>query len=146
MTRLFLDTNIVIDLLEKREPYCRDAVRLFSMAYNKQVDLFVSPMTFATASYLLGKHGTVGVRSLLSDLRCLTQVTTANECTVDDAIASQFEDFEDALQYHSALQGDLEAIITRNGKDFNSSKLPVMTAGEYLAMMNPTNESLPHSP
>ena len=63
MTKLFLDTNIVIDLLEKREPYCYDAVRLFSMAYNKQVDLFVSPMTYATASLLLSKHGADGVRN-----------------------------------------------------------------------------------
>lgn len=44
MTKLFLDTNIVIDLLERREPYCYDAVRLFTMAFNKNVSLFVSPM------------------------------------------------------------------------------------------------------
>ena len=138
MTKLFLDTNIVIDLLEKREPYCYDAVRLFSMAYNKQVDLFVSPMTYATASYLLSKHGAEGVRNLLSDLRCLTQVTTANERTIDDALASQFKDFEDALQYYSAQQAKADAVITRNGKDFTNSELPVMTAGEYLAMISPT--------
>ena len=139
MTKLFLDTNIVIDLLEKREPYCYDAVRLFSMAYNKQVDLFVSPMTYATASFLLSKHGAEGVRNLLSDLRCLTQVTTANECTVDDALVSQFKDFEDAMQYYSAMQAGTEVVITRNGKDFTNSKLPVMTAGEYLTMISPIN-------
>ena len=134
MTKLFLDTNIVIDLLEKREPYCYDALLLFTMAYNKQVSLFVSPMTYATASFLLHKHGAEGVRNLLSNLRRLTQVSSANECTVDDALASQFEDFEDALQYYSALQAKAEAIITRNGKDFTNSKLPVMTAKEYLTL------------
>ena len=138
MTRLFLDTNIVIDLLEKREPYCYDAVRLFSMAYNKQVSLLVSPMTYATASYLLSKHCVEEIRCLLSDLRGLTQVTTANEHTVDGALVSQFKDFEDALQYCSALQAQAEVVITRNGKDFTNSKLPVMTAGEYLAMISPT--------
>ena len=50
MTRLFLDTNIVVDMLERREPFCNDAVRLFTMAYNKQVQLVVSPMTYSTAS------------------------------------------------------------------------------------------------
>ena len=89
MTRLFLDTNIVVDLLERREPFCHDAVRLFTMAYNKQVMLIVSPMTYATASFLLRKHGSEGVRNL----------------------------------------------ITRNGKDFAPSKLPVMTATEYLATL-----------
>ena len=56
MTRLFLDTNIVVDLLERREPFCQDAVKLFTMAYNKQVQLVVSPMTYSTASFLLRKH------------------------------------------------------------------------------------------
>ena len=134
MTTLFLDTNIVIDLLEKREPFCYDAMRLFTMAYDNQVNLLVSPMTYATASYLLSKHDAEKVRNLLSNLRSLTQVTTANERTVDDALASQFKDFEDALQYYSAQQTKAEAIITRNGRDFTNSKLPVMTAGEYLAM------------
>ena len=134
MTTLFLDTNIVIDLLEKREPFCYDAMRLFTMAYNNQVNLLVSPMTYATASFLLSKQGAEKVHNLLSNLRSLTQVTTANERTVDDALASQFKDFEDALQYYSAQQTKAEAIITRNGKDFINSKLPVMTAGEYLAM------------
>jgi len=67
MTRLFLDTNIVVDLLDRREPFCHDAVRIFTMAYNRQVQLFVSPMTFTTASFLLRRHGTEGVRNLLSN-------------------------------------------------------------------------------
>ena len=69
MTRLFLDTNIVVDLLERREPFCHDAVRLFTMAYNKQVQLIVSPITYSTASFLLRKHGSEGVRNLLSNFR-----------------------------------------------------------------------------
>lgn len=135
MTRLFLDTNIVMDLLERREPFCQDAVRIFTMAYNKQVLLYVSPMTYATASFLLHKHGSAGVRSLLMNLRQLSRVTTTAEKNVDDALASQFEDFEDALQYYSALKTKVDAIITRNGKDFRKSRIPVMTAGEFLATL-----------
>lgn len=97
MTRLFLDTNIVVDLLDRREPFCHDAVRLFSMAYNKQVQLVVSPMTFSTASFLLRKHGPESVRKLLSNFRQLAQVSTTDERTVDDSLASQFQDFEDAM-------------------------------------------------
>ena len=108
MTRLFLDTNIVVDLLERREPFCHDAVRLFTMAYNKQVQLFVSPMTYSTASFLLRKHGSKGVRNLLSNFRQLSRVATTNERTVDDALASQFNDFEDALQNNDTVMlGDL---------------------------------------
>lgn len=135
MTRLFLDTNIVVDLLDRREPFCHDAVRLFSMAYNKQVQLVVSPMTFSTASFLLRKHGPEGVRKLLSNFRQLARVSTTDERTVDDSLASQFQDFEDAMQYYTALRADAEVIITRNGKDFTDSRIPVMTAGEYLSTL-----------
>lgn len=132
MTRLFLDTNIVIDLLERREPYCHDAVRLFTMAYNKKVQLVVSPITYATASFLLRKHGSDGVRNLLSNFRQLSRVATVTERTVDDSLASQFKDFEDAMQYYTAVKTKADAIITRNGKDFTNSKIPVMTAAEYI--------------
>ena len=133
MMRLFLDTNIVVDLLEGREPFCYDAAQLFTMAHDKKVELLVSPMTFSTASFLLRKHGPEGVRNLLSNLRQLVRVTISDERTVDDSIASQFKDFEDAMQYYSALNAKAEIIITRNGKDFTASNLPVMTATEYLA-------------
>ena len=136
MTTLFLDTNIVMDLLEKREPYCNDAVRLFTMAYNRQVSLVVSPMTYSTVSYLLRKHGSEGVRNLLSNFRRLSRVATTNERTVDDSLASQFADFEDAMQYYTALKAKADIIITRNGKDFANSKIPVMTAAEFLATIN----------
>lgn len=132
MTRLFLDTNIVIDVLERREPFCHDAVRLFTMAYNKQIQLIVSPITYTTASFLLRKHGPEGVRSLLSNFRQLSKVATTNERTVDDSLASQFKDFEDAMQYYTALKSKADIIITRNIKDFAASKIPVMTATEYL--------------
>lgn len=134
---MFLDTNIVVDLLDRREPFCHDAVKLFTMAYHKQVQLIVSPMTYATASFLLHKHGPEGVRNLLSNFRQLSRVATANERIIDDSLASQFKDFEDAMQYYTALKAKADAIITRNGKDFTCSKLPVMTAGEYLATINP---------
>ncbi len=133
MTKLFLDTNIVIDLLDRREPFCHDAAALFTMAYNKQLQLIVSPMTFATASYLLRKHGKSQLRILLSNFRRLARVATTNEHIVDDSLASEFEDFEDALQYYTALKAKADYIITRNGQDFTSSQLPVMTATEFLA-------------
>ena len=137
MTKLFLDTNIVMDLLENREPFSHDAVRLFTMAYHKQVKLIVSPMTYSVASFLLHKHGSEGVRKLLSNFRQLSRVATSNERTVDDALASQFKDFEDAMQYYTALKAKADAIITRNGKDFVHSKIPVMTAGEFLSTNKP---------
>ena len=132
MTRLFLDTNIVVDLLERREPFCHDAVRLFTMAYNKQVQLIVSPITYSTASFLLRKHGSEGVRNLLSNFRQLSRVATTNERTVDDSLASQFKDFEDAMQYFSGLRQNIDYIITRNKKDFKAAQVPVFEPQEFI--------------
>ena len=116
MMKVFLDTNIVIDLLDKREPFYIDAVELFTLAYKKEITLFVSPMTYATASYLLRKHGKEGMRKLLGNFRQLSQITTADEKVVDAALASSFEDYEDALQYYSALTRNVDVIVTRNKK------------------------------
>ena len=133
MKRLFLDTNIVIDLLDRRMPFCENAATLFAEAYHKRVQIIISPTTYATASYLLGRHNSIEqVHNLLANLRQLTHVSTEDERVVDDAIASKFADFEDALQYYSAIRAKADVIITRNGKDFAASRIPVMTAAEYL--------------
>ena len=134
MKKLFVDTNIVIDLLERREPFCNDAILLFTMAYNKKVKLFVSPMTFATASYLLRKHGTQGVNALLSNLRQLVHIAATDKKVIDNSIASSFPDFEDAMQYYTALSAKVDIIITRNIADFENSRLPIMTAEQFLSM------------
>ena len=132
MTRLFLDTNIVVDLLAKREPFYNDAVRLFSMAYNKKVQLVVAPITYTTASYLLRHHGPEGVRNLLANFRQLSRIATIDERVVDESIVAKFEDFEDAVQYYTAIKAKADFIITRNGRDFVNTKIPVMTAADFL--------------
>ena len=134
MTKLFLDTNIVIDLLDKHEPFYHAAIKLFTMAYHKKVILYISPITYATASYLLRKHGQEEVKGLLTNLRRLSRVTTTDEKTVDDALSSSFDDYEDALQYYSALHKKADAIITRNTNDFSAATIPVMTAEEFIGM------------
>lgn len=133
MTRLFLDTNVVVDMLDRREPYWHDAARLFTMAYNKQVQLYVAPITYSTAAYLLRKNGPQGVKVLLNNLRQLSKVAVMNESTIDDAIASKFDDFEDAMQYYAAVKAKANILITRNGKDFEHARIPVMTPSDYLA-------------
>ncbi len=69
-------------------------------------------------------------------LDVFTQICTPTSIDADivqQAIHSSFQDFEDALQYYSALRIKADVIITRNGKDFTESTIPVMTAAEYIA-------------
>ncbi len=132
MKKVFLDTNVVIDLLDKRDPFYKAAIAIFTLAYKKKITIYVSPMTYATASYLLRKHGQEQMRLLLRNFRQLSKVTIADERIVDDALASSFVDYEDALQYYSALSKNVDVIVTRNIKDFQYSKIPVLTPDEYL--------------
>lgn len=133
MKRAFLDTNVVIDLQDKRERFYPAAVKLFTLAYKRELSLYLSPLTYATAAYVLRKHPIEELRILLSNLRKLSHVTLADEQTVDNALSSGFDDFEDALQYCSAIKENVSVIVTRNVKDFSLSKLPVMTPDDFLA-------------
>lgn len=79
MKRAFLDTNVVIDLLDKRERFYPAAVKLFTLAYKRELSLYLSPLTYATAAYVLRKHPIEELRILLSNLRKLSHVTLADE-------------------------------------------------------------------
>jgi predicted nucleic acid-binding protein len=134
MENLFIDTNIVIDLLAKRVPFYQSAQRLFSLAIDsKEVRLHVSVLTFANTCYLLSKHyNGIETRKILSKFKGLVNVLTFDDKILNFALASDFNDFEDAIQYYTALENYMDSIITRNEKDFKASLLPVMTAEAYL--------------
>jgi predicted nucleic acid-binding protein len=133
MEKLLVDTNIVIDLLSKREEFFQEAQELFTLADNNEVVLFVSALTFANTHYLLAKYQKLDeARKTLIKFKVLVNVAALDDKIVELALVSDFKDFEDAIQYHSALENEVDIIITRNKKDFKNSKLPVMTAKEYL--------------
>ena len=136
MKSLLIDTNIVIDLLAKRDPFYIDAALLFSMADKKILKLGVSSLTFANTNYLLLKVKTHDeAKAILRKFKLLADVLPLDAKIVDLALNDTgFTDFEDALQYYTAIENNLDAIITRNLKDFKKSKIPVMTAEQYLKM------------
>lgn len=133
MEKVFVDTNIVIDLLARREPFYNDAQQLFSISDSKQIILQISSLTFANAYYSIAKHIKPNeAKKYLSKLKVLVHILALDDKAVELALASDFEDFEDGLQYYVALDNASDIIITRNIKDFKNSKIPVMTAGQYL--------------
>lgn len=133
MEKVLVDTNIVLDLLAKREEFYKDAQLLFTMADQKKVTLFISALTVANVNYILTKvHGKDVARKILMQFKVLVDILAFDEKITELALASDFSDFEDAIQYYSALENGLNIIITRNKKDFKNSALPVFTAGEYI--------------
>jgi len=133
MQRLFLDCNIVIDLLGEREPFYEPIAKLATLAEKGKIKLVVSPITYATVCYVLSKFESAKVAlEKLRRFKVIVEVCTINELVVEKALNSSFPDFEDALQYFSAIDAECNIIITRNGKDFKKSMVPIMTGDEYL--------------
>lgn len=134
MKKLFLDTNIVLDLLAKRDPFYSEAAILFSMADKKKIRLSVSALTFATVNYILSRQNSAEeAKMILRKLRLLVDVVSLDEKVLDLSLNdNDFTDFEDALQHYSAVENGTNIIITRNLKDYQKAQLPVMTAAQFL--------------
>jgi predicted nucleic acid-binding protein len=134
MKRIFVDTNIVIDLLSRREPFYEEAAFLFSLADNKKIELALSSLTIANTSYVLYRQmDASNARSILRKLRLIVQVLPLDDKIVGLALNDEtFSDFEDGLQYFTAIENRQDLIITRNLKDFKNSKIPTMTAGQFV--------------
>ncbi len=131
--RLFLDTNIVLDLLSERNPFYRSIATLATIAENNHVVLVVSSLSFATANYFITKCENAEIaRKKLQKFRVLCEVCDLTASVIDKGLLSNFSDFEDSLQYFCAQNANCNLIITRNLKHFIKSDIPVFTAEEYL--------------
>jgi predicted nucleic acid-binding protein len=133
MDKVFVDTNVVIDLLAKREPFYKDAQDLFTLSDKKEIELQISSLTFANAYYSIVNHyKAIDAKKYLLKFKVLVNILPLEDKAIELALASDFGDFEDGLHYFVAMDYEADIIITRNKKDFKNSKIPVMTAGEYL--------------
>ena len=131
--KLFIDTDIILDILAKREPFYNSAAQLFTLIDEEKVEAFTTPVVFSNLFYILSKFKTRKfAHSSLRKLRLLLKIIQVDEKVVDLALNSEFKDFEDAIQFYSAKLHELDFIITRNVKDFVSKDLPVMTAEDYI--------------
>ncbi len=137
MKRVFVDTNIVIDLLSRRAPFFEEAAILFSLADKRQIELTVSSLTIANTCYtLLRQMDSTKAKSVLRKLRLIVKLLPLDDKIVGLALNDEtFADFEDGLQYFTAIENGQELIITRNLKDFKHSNLPVMTAKQFIETM-----------
>lgn len=138
MKKLFVDTNIVIDLLSRREPFFEESANLFSLADKKVIELGVSSLTIANTSYtLLRQMDSNKTKAILRKLKLIVKILSLDDKIVGLALNDDtFSDFEDGLQHFTALENNQDIIITRNLKDFKNSKLPAMTAKQFLESIN----------
>ena len=138
--KLFLDTNIVIDVIANRKPFVEDSRIILNLCETGQAEGIISTLTLCTISYVLRKFATPGMmRTKLRDLRNMLTPIDLSVSLLDKAIASSITDFEDAVQFYTAAYSDADVIITRNIKHFPQDNIPVLTPTEFLAINNSNN-------
>jgi len=143
MENIFVDTNIIIDLLAKRDLFYKDAQALFTLSDKKEIQLCISSLSFANAYYSIVKHHKdIDAKKYLAKFKVLVKVLPLEDKAIELALASDFNDFEDGLQYFIAMDNESDIIITRNKKDFKNAKIPVMTAGEYIRRYTPSQKGV----
>lgn len=134
MSKVFINTDVILDFMIAREPFAMDAARIFSLSEKKQISICTTGLVFANAYYILRKLGShQKVLGKLSQLAKLIDIIALSKTSVLQALDSRFGDFEDALQHYAALSENVKTIVTRNVKDFKNSELAVLTPDQYLS-------------
>ena len=130
--KLFLDTNIIIDYIAHRAHFL-SAATLMDMGYRGEVELYITNLTVANTLYILRKEiGMEAAKECMKSLCSFVKIAPSTQHETQQAFATPNPDFEDALQYFSAVSVNADVIITRNEKHFNFSANPVMDALTYL--------------
>lgn len=134
MKKIFIDTNVLVDLIADRKPFSKHAIELFSRAEKRKVKLFTSSHAMATTYYLLKKYIEENkLREILYDLTDFLTIVAIDHHVIRMGLKSKHKDFEDALQMISAYSiPHIDCIVTRNVKDFKASEIPVFTPDQVI--------------
>jgi predicted nucleic acid-binding protein len=129
---LFLDTNVILDIVLEREEFVTEARRIVALRDTDRADLYISVLTIAHVSYFAKRFGK-DPSNIISKILYWFEVIDLNKDHVEQALVSKFSDFEDALQYFSARQiRGIDCIITRDVAGFKHSRIPVLSPGDFL--------------
>lgn len=134
MKKVFVDTNILVDLLSMRAPFYDDSVKLFSLADKKKIELSISSLTIANTNYILTKQlGKIQSKNILKKIVLVVQILPLNSKIIDLALIDEtFSDYEDGVQYYTAIEHQQDVIVTRNLKDYKSANITVMTPRQFV--------------
>ena len=132
---VFVDTNILIDLLCERESFVQSARMLFAYGYSGRLTLVLSSLSLVNAVYIARKYGYIDVKERLDDITEFVEVVDLRKEVAKRALTCEWKDYEDAVQYMSAIKENADCIVTRNKKDFGKSVIPVYTIEELMSLM-----------
>jgi predicted nucleic acid-binding protein len=134
--KLLLDTNIVLDLLMDRPPFADAAAELFSRVEDGTVMGYLCGTTITTIYYLAAKEvGAPRAQEEIKKMLGFFEVAPVNRHVLESALVATFDDFEDAVIHEAACHVGVEAIVTRNKRDFVTSRIPVYSSEEMIKLL-----------
>jgi predicted nucleic acid-binding protein len=142
--RLFLNTNVVLDVLARREPWVHEAAALLSLIEAGGAIGLVAPHSMATVYYLMAKwEDRTRANQALADLTRIVRITPLDHDAVLQALALGWADFEDALQAVCAQNAGADHLVTRDPDDFSRSAIRPISASEVLALIRAQEDASP---
>lgn len=135
--RLLIDTNVVLDVLLKRQPFFEDGVKVLKLSAREDVEEFVSASAITDIYYIANRNlkDKEKVRELLQMLLKVVSVAAVSAKEINMALESEWNDFEDSVQYSVAALNEMDGLVTRNTDDYRMAELPVWTPQEVIKMV-----------
>ena len=134
--RVLLDLNVILDVLQRREPFYTTSAHVLAQAENGSIEAWIAAHSVTTLFYLLARDRSTGqARMAISDLLGILSVAAVDQEVIDQALALPYVDFEDAVQMAAAVRAKAQYVITRNIRDYRAGPLPVLQPVELLALM-----------
>ena len=132
--RAFIDTNVIVDVVAKREPFFADSQAVLALCATGDLEGVVSDLTFCNVAYVLRKSlGNAQLRNGLRILKDHLTVVPIGDVAITAALANEMTDFEDAVQLEVARANQVDVIVTRNVRHFKNPSIMVCTPSELLA-------------
>ena len=138
MKNIFLDTNVLMDILANRQPFYKSSSEIYKLGLSKKVTLFTSSNTISTIHYLLKKFTSEeNIRQSLEEVTAIVSIIAVDINIIKKSLKSNHKDFEDAIQIVSAQSiNDMFCIITRDKKNYKNAEINVFTPDEFLTNIN----------
>lgn len=136
--KIFVDSDVIIDFFTDREPFVNPASKIFELNESGIIQIYISAVSLNNIYYIVRKFiGHKETIKIVEELVEITEIVGTTKKEIVQALKNDFKDYEDSIQYSSALNvKGLEAIITRNTKDYVKAKLPIFTSENYIKTMN----------
>ncbi|MEW6492820.1 MAG: PIN domain-containing protein [Cyanobacteriota bacterium] len=130
---VLLDTNIIVDVALERQPHFEASQQVLLLVEQGQIEGYISASTFGDLYYIIRRsRGREWTTDFINWLVTYCQIATVNEAVIRMALTSNFRDFEDAIQYATAVINQLDAIVTRNPQDFPVTTPRIMTPNQLI--------------